>query len=453
MINRILVVDDDENLLISLKKILELNSFDVDTESNALKVKELLDRQSYNCVLLDVKMPGMNGLALLEEILQHHPSLPVIMISGQSNIDIAVESIKKGAYDFIEKPVEPDRLLISLKIALHIQTIEEEKESLFGQLYDNYRMIGKSKAIHQIISEIDAVAATNARVLILGKSGTGKELVAWAIHHNSKRRGKPYIKLNCAAIPTELLESELFGHRKGSFTGAVTDHKGKFLAASGGTLFLDEIGDMDLRLQGKLLRALQEDEVEIVGESIPRKTDVRVISASNKDIEKMVEDGKFRDDLLYRLNVIKIYIPPLRERREDIIPLALHFLGKFNQEYNRQILSIDAKAEHILRSHDWPGNVRELRNAMEKIVIFTEGKQVRMNNALVAMKNNQSYNGEKEQKIESLKSTIDQFERSYILEVLDKNDWKIGKTAKALAINRSCLFKKMQKLGINKSMH
>jgi DNA-binding NtrC family response regulator len=271
-------------------------------------------------------MPGINGLELLNVIIKRYPAIPVLMVSGQSNIKIATEAIKNGAYDFIEKPIDPERLFISVQNAIYKQNLQEAKNNILGELQEKYRIIGKSPAIVEIFNQIEKVANTPVKVVIQGESGTGKELVAWAIHYNSSRSGNPYIKLNCAALPSELLESELFGHKKGSFTGAIADRKGKFIAADGGSLFLDEIGDMNIQLQAKLLRALEEKEIEIIGDNVPKKVDVRVIAATNQNLEKLVKNGTFREDLYHRLNVVKIVIPPLRERVENILPLAYHFL-------------------------------------------------------------------------------------------------------------------------------
>ncbi len=330
MNEKILVIDDDENLLTSLKKILRLEHYTVDTLINAMQVDEWLDTHDYQCLLLDVKMPVVNGMDVLRAVLHKNPSLPVIMISGQSDIETAITAIKEGAYDFIEKPINPERLFVAVKNAIQRYDLQEISDSYFKELQDKYNLVGQSKALKRIGQQINDVAETSAKVLILGESGTGKELVARAIHYQSLRKGKPFIKLNCATIPSELLESELFGHRKGSFTGAIADRMGKFVEAEGGTLFLDEIGDMSLQLQAKLLRVLEESEIEVIGENLPRKVNVRIVAATNCDLENMVKEGKFRDDLYYRLNVVKIHIPPLRERPEDILPLAYHFLKEFN---------------------------------------------------------------------------------------------------------------------------
>lgn len=453
MQHKILVIDDDENLLKSLSKILRLKNYLVDTIANSAQAEDLLERNHYNCILLDVKMPGINGLELLNIIIKRYPAIPVLMVSGQSNIKIATESIKNGAYDFIEKPIDPERLFISVQNAIYKQNLQEAKNNILGELQEKYRIIGKSPAIVEIFNQIEKVSNTPAKVVIQGESGTGKELVAWAIHYNSNRSGNPYIKLNCAALPSELLESELFGHKKGSFTGAIADRKGKFIAADGGSLFLDEIGDMNIQLQAKLLRALEEKEIEIIGDNVPKKVDVRVIAATNQNLEKLVENGTFRKDLYHRLNVVKIVIPPLRERVEDILPLAYHFLNQLNSSYNKQVLSINRQAEALLLNHSWPGNVRELRNVLEKTVVFIDKKEICIEDIQKALGADLSYHAQLpvlNNDILPLKEAGNDFEKKYILIALNKFDWKISQTAKALKIDRSNLFKKMRKYGIRK---
>ncbi|MCK6622213.1 MAG: sigma-54-dependent Fis family transcriptional regulator [Calditrichaceae bacterium] len=452
MAERILVIDDDENLLKSIKKILKLENYAVDTLVNALQADQQLEIQEYHCLILDVKMPAINGMEVLKKVLQKYPHLPVIMISGQSDIETAVQAIKDGAYDFIEKPINPERLFITVKNAIQKFNLQEMSDSIFNELQDQFRMISQSPAMKKVCQQIAEVAGTPAKVLILGESGTGKELAAWAIHYNSLRKGKPYIKVNCAAIPAELLESELFGHRKGSFTGAISDRKGKFLEADGGTLFLDEIGDMSIPLQAKVLRAFEEDEVEVIGENIPRKVDVRIVAATNQNLQQLIAEGKFREDLYYRLNVIKIIIPPLRERREDILPLTYHFLREFRNSYNKKTLCLKSAAESLLVNFDWPGNVRQLRNVIEKMVIFSHDKEISYKAALDALEVGQSWdragNGEKDSCPQTLKDALQHFERNYILTVLQKHQGKLTDTARSLGIDRSNLFKKMRTHGL-----
>jgi len=450
---RILVIDDDETLLKSLRKILRLQDYSVDALSNPSQVAALLASRATDCILLDVRMPGVSGLDLLGMILKKCPTTPVIMISGQSNIATAVQSLKDGAYDFIEKPIEPERLLVAVKNAVHSKSLQEEKDTLLRELREQYQMIGESLVMREVFQRISDVAGTAAKVLILGESGTGKELVAWAIHHNSERKAKSYVKLNCAAIPAELLESEIFGHLKGSFTGALSERKGKFTAADGGTLFLDEIGDMSIHLQAKLLRVLDNNEVEVLGENFPRQVDVRIVAATNHVLEKMVEEGTFREDLYHRLNVVKISIPPLRDRPEDILPLALHFLREFSGIYNKRIVSIKRQAAAVLGHYQWPGNVRELRNVMEKLVIFSSSNEVGIRGLQRALESSsQIPNGfDPVDEIIPLRNANQRSEKEYILQCLNKFDWKINDTAAALEIDRSNLFKKMRRYDIYKS--
>ncbi len=451
MTARILVVDDDENLLKSVKKILVLEQYSVDTLINPLKINEYLESHTYHCLLLDVRMPVMSGLDVLKNVLQKFPALPVVMISGQSDIDTAVHAIKEGAYDFIQKPIDPDRLFVAVKNAIQRHHLQEMSDSIFRELQDQFSIIGRSPALKNIVQQIKEVSNTPAKVLIIGESGTGKELVAHAIHFDSTRKGKPYIKLNCAAIPSELLESELFGHRKGSFTGAISDRTGKFVEADGGSLFLDEIGNMSIQLQAKLLRVLEDSEVEPIGENVPRRVDVRIISATNRNLEELISNGTFREDLYYRLNVVKIVIPPLRDRREDILPLAYHFLKGFSNDYNKQVLTIKHQVEQLLLNYEWPGNVRQLRNAVEKMVLFNHSGEIGYEEAIAALELGHApdYAGLPQgEDSPVLRHAVQDFERNYILATLQKHDWKISESAHALGIDRSNLFKKMVKYGL-----
>ena len=448
MNERILVIDDDENLLKSIKKILRLEQYTIDTLINAQQAGHWLESQTYQCLLLDVKMPVVNGMHLLSKVIEKYPTLPVIMISGQSDIETAVKSIKEGAYDFIEKPINPERLIVAVKNALQRYHLQTTGDSIFSELQDQFSLVGQSRALKNIVQQINEVADTPAKVLILGESGTGKELVAWAIHHHSRRRGKPYIKLNCAAIPAELLESELFGHRKGSFTGATADRKGKFIEADGGTLFLDEIGDMSLQLQSKLLRTLEDQAVEVIGENLPRQVDVRILAATNQDLDELIAAGKFREDLYYRLNVVKIYIPPLRERTEDILPLAYHFLKEFSNSYNKAVLSFKGAAERLLLNYLWPGNVRQLRNTVEKMVIFSHSREIEYEDVINALELESQSHQDKNDGDLSLKNALFEFEKNHISNTLQKHQGKISETARALGIDRSNLFKKIRRFGL-----
>ncbi len=455
---KILAVDDDQIFLDSLKKVLEMENYKVDVISASPGVAEALQNNDYDAVLLDVKMPGVTGLELLNLIESLSIGMPVIVVSGQSTISTAVEAIKLGAYDFIEKPVDTKRLSVVLKNALSYKSLVDEKASLLNELRESNKIVGSSKAIKQVWNDIKTIAPTQARVLITGESGTGKELVAWALHHNSERRDKPYIKINCAAIPSDLLESQLFGHKRGSFTGANEDRIGKFEAADGGTLFLDEIGDLDIGLQAKILRAIEEGEIEKIGSNSVRKVDVRFIAATNQNLEEKVEEGKFRRDLYHRLNVVQIVIPPLRERLDDIVSLSHHFLNKYSEEYNRKIIDITPQAIGMLKQYNWPGNVRELRSVIENIVIFGKDERIGLDDVISAFKrlnkgggNGNSIRGVVHLFNGTLKEARDKFERDFIYDSLEKHNWKINETAEALGIDRTNLFKKMQKHNIVKN--
>lgn len=456
MKQKILVIDDDVNILKSLEKVLKLEGFHVETLSSPQQVAAKIKEQNFHCILLDIKMPGMDGLEVLSIILKQTMTTPVIMISGQSDIDIAVRSIKKGAYDFIEKPIDPERLLITVNNAIQKLQLIARNKVISHELEKSFKMIGRSPAIYKIYDNISRIAATPAKALILGESGTGKELVARALHFQSDRATKPYLKINCAAIPDELLESQLFGHKKGSFTGASMDHRGVFLQADEGTLFLDEIGDMNLALQAKLLRVLQENEVDVIGNHNPIKIDVRIISASNKNLWKMVKEGLFREDLFHRLNVVEIYLPPLRERLEDILPLAYHFLKQFSEEYNRPVVKLHQQAEAYLLNYSWPGNVRELKNLMERLVLFVDGDIIKLTNVMQAFQSDAkpavaSALSDENTDLPDLKTALYKFEKQYIIQSLNHNHWKKEATARTLGIDRSSLFRKQVKFNIDNS--
>lgn len=442
MLKKVLAIDDDENYLKSVKKILEMYGFSTLTVSNPRNVLEIIQAQDFNAIFLDVKMPGLNGIELFQIIQKNSPFTPVIIISGQSSIEIAVDFIKNGAYDFLEKPIDAERLLVTLKNAIKKKELVLEKEAIYSELLENNRIIGESRETNELLKQIEKVTSTNAKVLITGETGVGKELVAWSIHHNSDRRSANYIKVNCAAIPSELLESELFGHTKGSFTSAHEDKIGKFEAANGGTLFLDEIGDMDSRLQSKILRVLEDNEIEKVGSNSSTKVDVRIITATNKNIKTLVESGTFREDLYHRINVVRINVPSLRERKDDILPLVYHYMQHFCESYNKKVKSISRQGESILKNLHWPGNVRELKNVVEKLVIFTSSKEISGEQILHVIESSQTFDFDDE--IKDLKAARSDFEKDYILKALEQHDWKIVETADSLGIDRTNLFKKIK---------
>ena len=447
--NRILIIDNDQAFLMALKNTLEYNKYEAVPLLNPLKTMEVLNEKHFDCVLLDVAMPGMNGLDLLRQIAKAHPLLPVIMISGESTISIAVDAIHQGAYDFLEKPIETKRLLLTIRKAIERKNLANEKNVLLQQLSENYTMIGNSPEFRKVLQSIARFADTDLKILITGETGTGKELVARALHHNSKRNGRRFETINCASIPSELMESELFGHSKGSFSGAINDHTGKFEIANGGTLFLDEIGDMDMRLQAKLLRVLEDGQIQKIGSNKTIEVDVRIISATNKDLEKMIEEGKFREDLYHRINMVEIHLPPLRKRKSDIKPLADYFLKKFAQTYNKKLLGFSPQAMQLLHDYDWPGNVRELQNVVHKIAVLCRQSIVPAENVELALGLNTEMQS---QLLKSmlLKDRVALTEKEHIVNTLAATGGKLNKTAELLGIERTTLFKKMKKYGIEK---
>jgi two-component system, NtrC family, nitrogen regulation response regulator NtrX len=372
--SKILVIDDERSIRNTLKDILEYEKYDVDLAEDGKKGLDMVKQTEYDIILCDIKMPGMDGIEVLEQLNLVAPDTPVVMISGHGNIDTAVESIKKGAYDFIEKPLDLNRLLITIRNAMDKSTLVSETKILKKKVSKKFEIIGESPAIMKVIGMADRVAPTEARVLITGSNGTGKELVARRIHDQSNRSSGEFVEVNCAAIPSELIESELFGHEKGSFTSAVKQRKGKFEQASGGTLFLDEIGDMSLSAQAKVLRALQENIISRVGGDKPIKVDVRVVAATNKNISVEIENGRFREDLYHRLSVILIHVPSLNERIEDIPLLASHFIKLICDEYGmpEKVITQDAITE--LQKMTWTGNIREFRNVIERLIILCDQK-------------------------------------------------------------------------------
>ena len=373
--SKILVIDDERSIRNTLKDILEYEKYEVDLAEDGKMGLEMVKQTEYDIVLCDIKMPGMDGIEVLEKMIPLAPDTPVVMISGHGNIDTAVESIKKGAYDFIEKPLDLNRLLITIRNAMDKSTLVNETKILKKKVSKKFEIIGESPAIKKVIEMADRVAPTDARVLITGANGTGKELVARRIHDQSNRSTGPFVEVNCAAIPSELIESELFGHEKGSFTSAVKQRKGKFEQANGGTLFLDEIGDMSLSAQAKVLRALQESIISRVGGDKHIKVDVRVVAATNKNISEEIDAGRFREDLYHRLSVILIHVPTLNERLDDIPLLASHFVGLICNEYGMPEKTVTDDAIEELQKITWTGNIREFRNVIERLIILCD-KQI-----------------------------------------------------------------------------
>ncbi len=454
----ILVVDDEQDIRASLRRVLEYEGMLFQEAASGAEALDRVAAHDPDAVLLDIKMPRMDGLEVLAELRERHPDLPVVMISGHGTIGTAVEATKLGAFDFMEKPLERERVLLVLRNALGQRQLREENRRLRLAFEEQHRMIGDSPALESLRAAIARCAPTRASVLITGESGTGKELVARAIHTTSPRSRKPFVKVNCAAIPEELIESELFGHVKGSFTGAVKDQAGKFVRADGGTIFLDEIGDMSLKTQAKVLRALQDGEIEPVGAAKVVKVDVRVIAATNKSLSGEISDGRFREDLYFRLNVVPLEIPPLRERPADIPALVDFFADSFCRENNYRKKTFSPQAMQALRQAPWRGNVRELRNAVERLLIMTAGDTIDTGDlpSGLGMALGEGAPGSVPASLLPSGSglTLQQFkddaERLFLMARLREHDWNVAATAKAIDTPRSNLYKKLEAYGIER---
>jgi two-component system nitrogen regulation response regulator NtrX len=455
---RVLVVDDEKGIRAALTQLLEYEELEVAACASGAEALRLYAEVRPHLVLLDVKMQGMDGLETLRRLRELDPHAQVVMISGHGTIQTAVEATQRGAYDFLEKPLDTDRILLTLRNALQHLDLASENVRLKAEVHAQYEMVGASRAIAQVIERIEKVAPTAARVLITGENGTGKELVARAIHALSPRAQGPFVEVNCAAIPTELIESELFGHMKGSFTGAFADRAGKFELADGGTLFLDEVGDMSLAAQAKVLRALEEGVVSRVGSGKTLAVDVRVVAATNKDIPAEIAAGRFRADLLYRLNVVPIEVPPLRARRGDVPQLVEHFAAQLAHQGGLPPKSFEPAAVARLAARDWPGNIRELRNAVERLLILAPGPAVASEDVeriagLGAVDGEQGTAPAELAGAPWLRATtFEAFkqaaERSYILAKLKEHDWNVSETARTLEMPRSNLYKKIERYGL-----
>jgi two-component system nitrogen regulation response regulator NtrX len=441
---KILIVDDEKNILSSLKTALSIEGFTVTIADSASLALQLMKKASFDLVLLDVKMPGIDGMSFLKTIKEREPALPVIMMSGHGTISTALEAIKLGAIDFIEKPLSSERLIVTISNVLRIHKLQRENQELkFGEQH-KYQLVGSSKSMLDLMEKVKITSGSNSRVLVLGENGTGKELVARAIHALSDRSDEAFIKVNCAAIPDELIESELFGHVKGAFTGAMAARKGKFTLANGGTIFLDEIGDMKLEMQSKLLRVLQEGEFEPVGGEETISVDVRVISATNRNLEELIEKDQFRQDLYYRLAVIPLAIPPLRERLEDIEELVDHFISQVCTEYNRPSVHFDEGAISLLKTYTWPGNVRELKNTIERLIILNSKSQITADEVAPVVNFSKSAGGEIPVAGKPLRDLVGEYEKKVIEKALERNLNNVTNTARELDLERSHLYKKMK---------
>src|ERR1051326_480087 len=440
---RILIVDDEPGIRHSLKGVFEDEGFPTEVVSSGEECLKKVDQNPYDLVLLDIWLPGIDGIETLRRLKEKSPRTHVIVISGHATIATAVTATKLGAYDFVEKPLSLEHTLLIAQNALSHRRHEQANDLLRNQLEEKFNIVGESVPTKALRKQIAIVAPTNSRILIYGESGTGKELVSRNIHFMSTRASAPFVEVNCAAIPEELIESELFGHMKGSFTGASELKKGKFELADSGTLFLDEIGDMSLKTQAKVLRALEEQSFQPIGAQTGVRVDVRVITATNKNLQSEIAAGRFREDLFYRLNVIPFFVPPLRDRREDIPILARYFMRIFAAEHGRGPKDFTSEALDILVDYSWPGNVRELRNEVERLVIMIQDDVIKEESLSLP-------NGTHSTRASTLHEARAQYERQFIVTKLKENNWNISQTARTLGLERSYLYRKMRAYGIEK---
>jgi two-component system nitrogen regulation response regulator NtrX len=451
---KVLVIDDERDIQETLKMILEYEGYRYLEALTGQHGIQVIDEEHPDVIFLDIKMPGMDGNEVFDTLKKKGMLTPVIMISGHASVATAVDFIKRGAFDFLEKPLERDKLLIVLRNAVEKKRLSEEYRDLKLQVEEKYQMIGESDAMKKLRDSIVKSAPTNSTVLIRGESGTGKELVARAIYKNSARADKPFVKVNCAAIPEELIESELFGHEKGSFTGATEKKTGKFEAADGGTIFLDEIGDMSHRTQAKVLRVLEQGELEKVGSSKLIVVNVRVIAATNKNLEEEIENGHFRADLFFRLNVVPLFVPPLRDRKEDIPALVRHFSELYSRENNIPLKTFNAEVIERFKEFRWKGNIRELRNTVERLILMSPSNEITLQDLTEVSPT--GIEGKTEGKdldlslaqLETLKDFKETAEKLFLMQKLKQNNWNIAKTAKKIKTPRSNLYKKLEQYKI-----
>lgn len=439
-----MIVDDEEGIRTTLSGIFEDEGFDVVSASSGEEAVRMAKGTAPDVVILDVWLSGIDGIQTMTQLLEMHPALPVVIISGHANIELAVKATRMGAYDILEKPLSMEKVLLTVQRALEKRSLELENRALKQDLLRKYRLVGSSAKMVQLGDQIKLAAVSNSRVMVIGDSGAGKELVARLLHEYSPRSGKAFIEVNCAAIPQELIESELLGHEKGSFTGAFETKKGKFEQADNGTLFLDEIGDMSLQTQAKVLRVIETQEFQRVGGSKNIKVDTRIISATNKDLAEEVKKNTFREDLYFRLNVIPLKVPALRERVEDIPELVNYFLELFAEEYRQQPKKIHADALKILQRHAWPGNIRELKNTLERLVIMTPSRTIMPADLAIPSTAKSDYFS-----FNLLKDARDMFEKDFIIRKLEENGWNITKTAEIMDIERSNLHRKIKTYDIS----
>ncbi|MBI3656417.1 MAG: sigma-54-dependent Fis family transcriptional regulator [Acidobacteria bacterium] len=446
---RILIIDDEVNTLTSLSRAFSLEGFDAVVADSGSAALKRLEEHRIDLVLCDVVMPKDDGLATLRNIKKQYVHIPVIMMSGQATVSTAVEAIKLGAIDFIEKPVSLEKLHLTIDNVLHLERLKSENRELRMALEEQHAMVGQGPKFQQLWRNIELAARSNTRVLIMGENGTGKELVARAIHRLSNRHDKPFIHLNCAAVPADLIESELFGHEKGAFTGAIAQRQGKFEMADKGTLMLDEIGDMPLAMQAKLLRVLQEEEFERVGSAKTIRVDVRVVAATNQNLLGLIAKESFRRDLYFRLNVFPIHVPPLRERLEDIPSLFEHYVHSICRKNNWKTKPVEAEAIRLLQLHNWPGNIRELKNLAERVLILSSSPTITAEDVKPVLPTETQFSDRMVRKGYTLKVTLEGIEKELILKQLEINRYHITNTARDLGLERSHLYKKCKGLGID----
>jgi DNA-binding NtrC family response regulator len=449
--NSIIIIDDEKEICESIKMILEYEGYAVDYSTNSPDGIEKISNGQFSALLLDIQMPEMNGFEVIKKVKEINPVLSVIIISAHGSVENAIKATKLGAFDFIEKPVDRDKLLLSVRNAVDQTNLILENKEIKRSLSGSEKILGNSKPIRNILDLIEKVAPLDTRVLITGDNGTGKELVAKAIHNQSMRKDKSFVEVNCAAIPNELIESELFGHEKGSFTGAVQQRIGRFELANKGTLFLDEIGDMSLQAQAKVLRAIEDGKIERVGGGKKIEVDVRIISATNKNLLDEIEKGTFREDLYHRINVIPIQIPPLRERIDDIPVLINNFIEEITAKHKKPIIKLNDDAMKYMQSMEWSGNVRELRNSVERIIIIIDKREITRKDIEILFSTGHNHLTDIIDINNSFQEFKEKAERAFILKQLEANNWNVSKAAEVLDIQRSHLYNKMKKYGIDKA--
>lgn len=449
---RILLIDDEEGLCRMLEAVLGDEGYEVRAYNRPVAAVEAFNAGRYDLVVTDIKMPEMNGIEVLQKIKEKDPAIPVIVITAYATVDMSISAMRKGAYDMVTKPFEPDELIFRVKNALRLNSLTNENQSLREELEGRFRfdkIIGTSEKLHAVLDKVEKLAGRDTSILITGESGTGKELIAQAIHYNSPRKERRFVAINCGALPESVLESELFGYKKGSFTGAVEDKEGLLKAADGGTLFLDEVGNLPMNVQKTLLRFLQEQEFRRIGDTRPTQVDVRILSATNADLKEAVKAGTFREDLYYRLNVVNIHLPPLRERKPDIALLADHFIREQNERFATQIKGLSPEALEVATDFSWPGNIRQLRNALEGALAMESGEYITLPTLAQFIEVDETAPRERGTE-EDYSSALAQFEISYLEELLRKAQGNVEEAARLAGMNMATIYRKLKKYNIRK---